>query len=180
MLLQTLTLLSLAATGLAQISGANTTRSFLIKTCLQPNQTSSSNVSRFEDLYLTSYHTGAGLNDAVLTANASTGIHAFFNTSSVAPTANNSASLEFVGGAFPYAFVPTIPTYAGWGFVEINAGNTGAWVDKGSLRWTLQGFEDWMVCDWWHGVPQLFAKVGYLNVSVPEGCATVALEKEYI
>lgn len=37
-----------------------------------------------------------------------------------------------------------------------------------------------VVCDWWHGVPQLFAKWGYYHYDNPSSCADVQLRPVYL
>lgn len=54
----------------------NTTQEYRLKTDLKPGQ---SGKQRFSDLYLETYHTGAGLDDAVMVKNASEYIVGFLN-----------------------------------------------------------------------------------------------------
>lgn len=36
------------------------------------------------------------------------------------------------------------------------------------------------VCDWWHGVPQLFYRISYYTTPAPASCADVYLKPVYI
>ncbi|MCJ1474987.1 hypothetical protein MMC13_003647 [Lambiella insularis] len=82
-----------------------------------------SNTSSFNDLFLTTYHTGAGLNDAVFVpAISKTG----FNASNY-PAATgflNGTQQEFdLGNDFPYGMAPVgDTTYDAWLPVQINVG----------------------------------------------------------
>lgn len=60
-----LTLSTLIAAAFSQADGIkNTTQEYYLKTKLKPNQRGK---ARYDGLYLQTYHTGAGLSDAVLT-----------------------------------------------------------------------------------------------------------------
>jgi hypothetical protein len=54
----------------------NSTRQYRLKTDLEPGQ---SDKSRFANLYLEGYHTGAGLDDAVMVTEQSAGIIGWLN-----------------------------------------------------------------------------------------------------
>lgn len=63
------------ATAFAQAgSVTNTSREYLLKTDLQPNQPGK---ERFNNLYLEAYHIGAGLNDAVMVPQVTTATPSF-------------------------------------------------------------------------------------------------------
>ena len=75
-----LTLIALA-TLLATAFGAeaalkNTTQEYHLKTVLKPNQ---SGKERYNNLWLEAYHTGAGLDDAVMVKNPKAAIKGFLN-----------------------------------------------------------------------------------------------------
>jgi hypothetical protein len=36
------------------------------------------------------------------------------------------------------------------------------------------------VCDWWHGVPQLFFRISYYSTPAPASCADIYLKPVYI
>jgi len=162
------------------MTGQNTTQSFLIKTRLLPNQSTTTNLSRFDNLYLSSVRTGAGTGDAVFTSNVTEGLQAFFNATTT-KYPDYLAPLNFVGVSYPYAFKPTSSAYSDWSFVQINAGNDGAAVLKETLDYQYAGPLPWMVCDWWHGKPQLFIKKTILHpVTPPMGCADIELKKIWL
>lgn len=126
-----------------------------------------------DGLYVWAYHTGAGLNDAVLGQKAS-----------ARPSYLNNTYQTFnLSTDFPWSFyLPSDINYAGWEFVYINAGmaTSGLWYNESGLQWLQdQSFGGWLACDWWHGLPQLFWKVNYApyNYSVPT-CAQVELKME--
>jgi len=85
---------------------------YLLRTCVLPNQPPSAQAC--EGLYVDSYHTGAGLSDAFLVSNRSSGIRGFLN----------GTVQEFaLGNAFPWSMVLGYQaTYAAWEPVQINAG----------------------------------------------------------
>ncbi|KAK6428420.1 hypothetical protein LTR95_015439 [Oleoguttula sp. CCFEE 5521] len=147
----------------------------------------------YDGLYLSSYHTGAGLNDAVFySKDPSDGIVGQLNGT------NGTAQTFNLGTAFPWSMfmVPYASTYAAWQPVRIDAGE-GGHSDRGlgggffingtGLQWAEAGtgsadgypFAGWMVCDWWHGVPQLFFRMQYYNDTTPASCADVYLCPEY-
>ncbi|OJJ46573.1 hypothetical protein ASPZODRAFT_132641 [Penicilliopsis zonata CBS 506.65] len=146
----------------------NTTQEFLLKT------TSSTNDAH-NNLYVEAYHTGAGLNDAVLTSSTATAAKAFLN----------ETYLEFdLGTPFSWSFSMGADTnYAAWEFVEINAGygTTGFSLNDTGVQWSeADGFGGWLVCDWWHGAPQLFWLYRFISPTLPSSCSTVDLVPEYI
>lgn len=69
------------------------------------------------------------------------------------------------------------------------APNGGFWINGTGLQWTPDVkekpnasdnvFGGWLVCDWWHGVPQLFFRISYYNDPAPCSCADVWLEPKY-
>jgi len=151
----------------------------------------------FNNLYVAGYHTGAGLNDAVLAPKD--------NSYRLAKGFMNGTHQEFdLGSDFPYGFVALEEAnYAGWEYVQINAGyggegfyynNTDGSGVKG-LKWVagypyvyeptpLNEWIGWMVCDWFHGMPQLFWRVrdgvAGLNATLLCSCANVELQREFL
>lgn len=137
----------------------DTTTQYLLRTQLVNGPT------RFNDLYVESYHTGAGLSDATLSPSTEYAVKGFLN----------STSTEWqidLGNPFPWGLIMYGDTnYAAWDPVLINAGggSVGFYFDEGAapgLLWNggllnsnqsyAQGeFQDWVVCDWWHGSPQV-------------------------
>ena len=161
-----LSVFALAGTSLAAL---NTSREYLLHTELKPGQGSSK--KHFDNLWLVASHTGAGLNDAVLYSNKSYAIKGFENATTVKQSDGEPYfnQLFDLGGEFPYdMFVADVNFYAAWEPVRINAGSgTGGWFFNSTglqLNTAPTGpagtnqFGGWLVCDWWHGVPQLFQK----------------------
>ncbi len=70
---------------------------YRLKTDLKPGQPGK---ERFSDLYLEAYHTGAGLDDAVMVPNATAGIVGYLNgtvghSGNITCTASPSASMHY-------------------------------------------------------------------------------------
>ncbi|EMF09735.1 uncharacterized protein SEPMUDRAFT_151649 [Sphaerulina musiva SO2202] len=153
---------------------------------------SQSRTSQFNDLWLASYHTGAGLNDVVFSA-GQPGIEGiqkgFFNATNV----TGSDNLLFdLGNDFAWGLkmVPNQQFYAAWQPVELNAGVSGSeedvsgfFMSNTGLQWNSSSFGGWIVCDWWHGAPQLFFRIASYTKSwypAPASCADVFLVPEYV
>jgi len=164
------TILSVFALAGTSLAALNTSREYLLHTELKPGQGSTK--KHFDNLWLVASHTGAGLNDAVLYSNKSYAIKGFENATNI--TQSNGEpyfnQLFDLGGAFPYdMFVQDVNFYAAWEPVRIDAGSgSGGWFMNSSglqLNTYPTGpagsnqFGGWLVCDWWHGVPQLFQKL---------------------
>ncbi|RMX88652.1 hypothetical protein D0869_01466 [Hortaea werneckii] len=173
--------------GLAQVF-TNQSQEYNLQTCLKPGQAGK---ERFEGLWLVSYHTGAGLGDATFieerTAAAAKGFW--------------SRSMAFnLGNAFPWQMImaQNVNFYADWQPVRINAGlgtssfgtTSGFYINDTGLQWSsspgsslssLNAFGGWLVCEWWHGVPQLFFRKIYdIDTPAPCSCADVYLKPVYI
>lgn len=110
-------LATLTTTGLAALQ--NTTREFNLKTVLKPNQ---SGKTRYANLYLEGYHTGAGLSDAVLVSNPENPLKAYLNPMN---GTNYSDVLFDVGTDYPYFLDMQINTnfYAAWEPVGVDVGS---------------------------------------------------------
>lgn len=92
-----LLLASMASLGLAAL---NTTQQYRLKSELKPGQRSK---RLFENLYLYSYHTGAGLGDATFARNGSVGITGFLNATNTSTADAPSNIQEFdLGTEFPW------------------------------------------------------------------------------
>lgn len=134
-----------------------------------------------------------GLSDAVLLGS---GVKAFFNvTDPVKLQASGEPYYNLVfdfGGTFPWApQIQNVDFYAEWLPININAGNTtqeGVWffnstgvhITSSPADPSQNGYGGWMVCDWYRGVPQLFVKIAYYNITNPSSCADVMLMQQYI
>ncbi|KAL2832471.1 hypothetical protein BDW59DRAFT_139306 [Aspergillus cavernicola] len=157
-------LLGAAVASPFHVARDNATDTFYLKTSGAENPD-------HNDLYVYGYHTGAGLNDAVLTPDPETASTAFLNGTSVQFAYNNP---------FPWGLLPVgVTNYAAWQFVQINAGDgaEGFFVDSTGLQWSEQnGFGGWLVCDWYHNAPQLFYIYRYYTAKYPVSCSEVKLQ----
>ena len=84
--------------------------------------------------------------------------------------------------------------YSAWQPVRVNAGEPeagwGFYINDKGLQSTSSlveppgfsgnSFGGWLVCDWWHGSPQLFFRINYYDDPAPCSCAEVWLCPEYI
>ncbi|MCJ1280514.1 hypothetical protein MMC21_008343 [Puttea exsequens] len=127
-----------------------------------------------DSLYVGSWHTGAGTADAVLSNEADT------------PGFLNATYQQFeLGDNLQWGFVlDSALNYAGWEFVYLDAvygqGTPGFYFNESGLQVSQDqgyGFSGWLVCDWWHGVPQLFWRVyqAEFGFSFPSTCVLVNL-----
>jgi hypothetical protein len=170
-LLSTLTLLVSAVAANPMFHTArqatNATKPFHLRTADASNE-------KHNDLYVYAYHTGAGFNDAVLTSDEDTASTAFLN--------GTYTQFDFET-PFPWGFNPIpVTNYAQWEPVEINVGYgaEGFFINSTGLQWSeQQGFGGWLVCDWYHGAPQLFYIYRYYEPKFPSSCSTVNLQVEY-
>lgn len=150
------------------MASLNTTREYYLKTQLAPGQPKK---TRFANLYLESYHTGAGENDAVFTATKAAASKGFLNATSVKRPNGKyfSEQLFDLGSDFPYGLVvdTTANFYSSWEPVRVNAGGSpgGYFFNATGLQWNTSPsqpaeteFGGWMVCEWWHEAPQLFMR----------------------
>ncbi|KAJ6072393.1 hypothetical protein N7467_010478 [Penicillium canescens] len=161
-------LLMLAASALAApVAKRQTPNLFRLKT------TSATNTEH-NDLYVYGYHTGAGLNDAVLTKDVGTASSAYLNGTNVFFDYKTE---------FPWGMKAIGDTnYASWEPIEINAGtgSDGFSIQNGLFQWSEDmGFGGWLVCDWFHNAPQLFYLYKYYDATIPSSCSKVQLKAEY-
>ncbi|OCT52583.1 hypothetical protein CLCR_10785 [Cladophialophora carrionii] len=132
------------------------------------------------NLYVYSYHTGAGLGDAALSSNKSTAWQGYLNGTQQLMTYPNNAI-----GPWPLA-VQNGP-YQEWNQVTISISalptyNAGFFFNSSGLQYN-GSTGGWLACDWWHGVPQLFQVNGYLDngfgvtgLQTPSSCSRVQLQ----
>lgn len=155
---------AIAATALSQ--GLNTSVEYRLRTQLKPGQ---ADKARFDNLWLVSSHIGAGLSDVVLYTNQSSGIKGFLNATNATNKQQNYRQEFDLGNQFPWGMsVAYVNNYAAWEPVRIEAGSgqDGFYINSTGLQWAQypnaaagnNGFHGWLVCDWWHSVPQLFSK----------------------
>ncbi|EKV11973.1 hypothetical protein Pdw03_6952 [Penicillium digitatum] len=129
------------------------------------------------NLYVYAYHTGAGLNDAVLTKDASIASPIYLN---------GTNALVDLKTEFSWGLIATGDTnYGSWEPIVINAGSGGSsgYSIKGdsTFQWSeSSGFGGWLVCDWYHNAPQLFYLNRYYTATIPSSCSKVQLKIEYI
>ncbi|KAF1349663.1 hypothetical protein BDV97DRAFT_352119 [Delphinella strobiligena] len=162
----TITALSLATSVLA--AAMNTTQEFYLRTELKTKEIGK---DAYDNLYIGICHTGAAHNYAVL-GDESRAMKGFANASN---TANPSGGVynyqEFdFGGGPPYGLsVSRFSTYDAWKPVNINVGlgDAGYSFNASGLQlgWGTEA-GGWLVCDWAHGVPQLFQRLRYVNLSM--------------
>ncbi|KAJ5317441.1 hypothetical protein PENANT_c074G11108 [Penicillium antarcticum] len=159
-------LLMLAASAIAA-PVAKTPKTFHLKT-------TSATKAEHNDLYVYGYHTGAGLNDAVLTQDVGTASSAYLNGTNVVFDYKTE---------FPWGMIAVGNTnYASWQPIQINAGTgtDGFSIDNGLLQWSEDmGFGGWLVCDWFHNAPQLFYLYKYYDPIIPSSCSKVQVKVEY-
>ncbi|CAG8318732.1 unnamed protein product [Penicillium nalgiovense] len=128
------------------------------------------------NLYVYAYHTGAGLNDAVLTKDASMASPVYLNGTNAVVDLKSELS---------WGLIATGNTnYASWLPMVINAGSGGSEgysIEGDNFQWSEQsGFGGWLVCDWYHNAPQLFYLNRYYTATIPSSCSKVQVKAEYI
>ncbi|KFY15406.1 hypothetical protein V492_02022 [Pseudogymnoascus sp. VKM F-4246] len=120
------------------------------------------------NLYVQSYHTGAGLNDVALVAEG--GSAAFIN--------GTYQQFALNGQDFPSGLTLAYTQYyTQWLDTQINAGygDEGFSINGSGLISNNPQFKGWLACDWYHGVTQLFWQYYYEDVKLPSSCAKVEL-----
>ncbi|KAL1306138.1 hypothetical protein AAFC00_004250 [Neodothiora populina] len=164
-------------------AGLNTTQEYQLRTELKPSQPGK---EKYDNLSLGTTHTGAALNDAVLYPSTSDPIKGFTNATNIAlPDGGFYQHQEFdLGGDFPWGLsVQPANSYSAWAPVRINVGQGDAafYLNETGLQYSAPTtFGGWIVCDWWHGVPQLFAKLSHFDLELPSSCVDVYLKPTYI
>ncbi|OQE23259.1 hypothetical protein PENSTE_c009G05355 [Penicillium steckii] len=136
-------------------------------------KTSGAENDAHNDLYLYSYHTGAGLSDAVLDKSSEKAANV---------SLNGTVATVDLGNDFPWAIIANGYTnYANWDPVTINAGSgrSGFSIKDGKfVREAKDGFGGWLVCDWYHNAPQLFYLHEGAKATIPSSCDKVDLKPE--
>lgn len=148
-----------------------------------------------DGLFVEAYHTGAGMNDAVLTPDPSTAAAGFlnetaqqFNLGSQAYTLALPTSVFYTNwqaATIPIG-PPTFGEYAGAFYNNASAGglwyNSRGTVADPQANITDNTFEGWLACYWWH---QDRAQIFFLmdgatsEGSYPSTCGKVQLEMNY-
>jgi len=135
-------------------------------------KTGGSSHTEHNNLYVESYHTGAGASDAVLAPGLNSSAIFFLN--------GTNAQYD-AGTPFPWGInLAGDVNYAGWEFVTLNPGygSGNFFINSTGLQFTGGQFGGWLACDWWHGLPQLFWIVSYRQPIFPSSCSKVNLEPE--
>ncbi|KAJ6118845.1 hypothetical protein N7471_013465 [Penicillium samsonianum] len=162
------TLFMLTASTVAATLTSSSPKHFRLKSSGATNQ-------EHNNLYVFAYHTGAGLNDAVLTKYVN-------NASSVC--LNGTKALFDFDTKSPRGVVATGDTkYASWDPILVNAGqgSNGFSLKGNNFQWSeASGFGGWLVCDWYHNAPQLFYLNRYYDATIPNSCSKIQLKAEYI
>jgi len=124
------------------------------------------------DLWVYSYHTGAGLGDVGLSSNKSWAMEGYLNGSQQMFTYPGNEigpwPLAIQSGAYQQWSVATISIAEGVYPYE------GFYFNSSGLQYN-ESYAGWLACDWWHGEPQLFNYDGYAQVKVPCSCSKVNL-----
>lgn len=131
------------------------------------------------DLYVSSYHTGAGLGDATLIPFSTTGTVGFLNATHQQFDLHSSVPVAMI-------MEPSENLDVSWNFVRINdlalddgyGSSDGFFFNASGLQWEGRGvgvFAGWLACDWWHGIPQLFWVFFFVPTEFPSSCAQVQL-----
>jgi len=129
-----------------------------------------------DGLWAELYHTGAGFADITFTSDENSAFGAYLN--------NTGFQFILPGAPYPYAVTFTYQTYAAWGPVYVQSGygvepyGLGfefAGRGQNSIVDTNPEWTQWIVCQWWHQVPQLFWGQVDENITVIDSCATVEL-----
>ncbi|KAJ5689589.1 hypothetical protein N7462_003981 [Penicillium macrosclerotiorum] len=131
--------------------------------------------AKHNNLFIYTYHTGAGFNDAVLDKDGTNASRVYLN---------GTQALVDLDTEYPWGFiVPGDTNYASWEAIEINAGggNDGFSIKNGNFVWSeASGFGGWLVCDWYHNAPQLFYLNKYYTPVIPSSCSKVQLKPIYV
>lgn len=125
-----------------------------------------------DNLYIQTYHTGAGLNDAVLTPTFTSGTVGYLNAT------EGNWIFELNGATFPSGFNFAYEQYyTRWLGMHIDAGygEPGFFKNGSGLVTSYAAWTGWLVCDWWHVSPQLFWSYYFTDFPIPSSCARVEL-----
>ncbi|RMZ86989.1 hypothetical protein DV736_g5789, partial [Chaetothyriales sp. CBS 134916] len=130
-----------------------------------------------DSLWLYSFHTGAGLGDAVLSTNKSYAMQAYLNG-----TQQLFTYLDNTIGPWPLriSYLPySLFSYVTISIAEAGPPQEGFFYNETGLHFN-QSAGGWIVCDWWHGAPQLF-DLGQYDAAgpsfgfIPTSCSRVNL-----
>lgn len=140
-----------------------------------------------DGLYVATYHIGAALNDAVLVSEENRGTKGYLNLTSPSSSTESAVAegnwiFELNGFPYPSGFEFQYDQYyTRWLSIQINVGpgDPGFYLNTSTLTPHLvtshPAWTGWIVCDWWHTVPQLFWQYYFTDFEVPGSCARVRL-----
>ncbi|CAF9924306.1 hypothetical protein IMSHALPRED_006146 [Imshaugia aleurites] len=173
-----LTLAATTSNAISSIANATLTPPirYYLKTSVIDDDDSDKN-----DLYVTSWHTGAGFGDATL--------RPFSTLNKTVGFLNDTRQQFDLYTSITYGMIMAPSDnleHVAWNFVRINdlasnAGDgsmSGFFFNASGLQWEGEGVwmsAGWLACDWWHGVPQLFWVFSRHLTSIPSSCAIVEL-----
>jgi len=124
------------------------------------------------NLWLYSYHTGAGLGDAALSSNKSVAWEGYLN--------GTQQLFTYTGDQIgPWPLAIGYGPYQQWNPVTISISATTSpgqefFFNATGLQFNST-YSGWLACDWWHGAPQLFQVDGYPYGPLPNSCSKVQL-----
>ncbi|KAJ5722653.1 hypothetical protein N7488_000688 [Penicillium malachiteum] len=160
----------MAATALAGPIGVRSTHAtseFKLKT-------HGATIDALNNLYVYAYHSGAGLNDAVLSSNASEATPFWITNGTVYADLEDSYSwgLSINGDTDEASWEPVV--------IDADGGESGYSITHGKLVGSSEEeFDGWLVCPWYHNAPQLFGLVSGFDAVIPSSCSKVTLEVIY-
>lgn len=133
--------------------------------------------SNKQDLYLYSYHTGAGLGAATFGANATTAPVASLNAT------DSGYQVAFQIGEYKWPLVIGYGAYQTFETATISVASDpaidpfGFYFTDNGVAWNYTSFAGWAACDWWYsGAPVLVAQVETnKNADLPATCSTIDL-----
>jgi hypothetical protein len=132
-----------AFAALASAAAVNTTQEYRLKTQVISD---AANKKAFDDLYMVSYHTGAGESDATFSANGTYAVKGFLAQTNTTASGTPLYNQEFdFGTGFAWEAVAALSTvqYTAWQPVRINAGSgysglevSGFFLNETGLQWS--------------------------------------------
>jgi len=125
------------------------------------------------NLYVYSYHTGAGLGDVGLSPNKSSAMEGYLNGTQQLFTYENNQI-----GPWPLA-IAYGNSYQQWSTATISIAQDpstyqGFFFNSTGLQYN-NSFGGWLACDWWYATPQLFNINAPYTTPLPNSCSRVQL-----
>lgn len=131
--------------------------------------------SNKQDLWLGSYHTGAGLGAATFNANKTYGAVASLNAT------GDIYQTQFKLGDYEWPLAVQYGPYQTFESATISvAGDLdefGFYFNDNGLQWNYTQFTGWLACDFWYAnSPSLFAQVSTIQpATIPVSCSEIEL-----